>query len=594
MKRKFAMLLAVLLILSLFAGCGSSDTGSDPGTTSTPNSGTSTPDTGTPDDSAGTPDDSAGEDPDSPYNFAAGKYEVDENGFPVASYEYELPLSTTDEIFTLWTVCWTPQYIPESGFGSMPYTEYLKEETGVNIEYVIVSADQRQANFAVLMASDDLCDISAGALSFYPDTVRSAVEDEWFVNLYDYKEYMPNYMYETVSRNNIDVMSTVFYEEDMVVAFWNLYKDPLVATGYCVREDFLDKWDVDIDPAEIDTFDELHSVLGVFRDNGVQAPLSIFSTIELTPGFNFSGYNTSCLVPSTSLPYAKKTLDGKVEFTLTTEDDRDLMTMLSTWYAEGLIDRNWASCDNTTVMGDSITTDKIGVCIFTPGEIADWEAQTANPDCSWAAMPRLKKTSDQKLMYGQTLTEVSYGSWCISAKCENIPLVITYTDWHYDPWGTIIISYGVPDLCWYYNEAGEIRLGDFILNNPDGLGVAWAQCLHANNGLSDAGLQIHPRKYAYDGGERLLEMHNMWLIEDYAGEMDVPTSMSFTEEQENELNEYSNEIGTYIQENYLAFLDGSKPMSEWDAYVAELNNLGLERCREIYQEAYDSFMVRFA
>lgn len=582
MKKTLAMLLAVLFIVTLFGGCAGSTNNDAVNTPPASDGDKPTPDTG---------NEPTDDEPDSPYNLAAGKYETDEAGFPVQSYEYELPLSTTDETFSLWTVCWTPQYIPESGYGSMPYPTYLSEQTGVNIEYVIVSSDNRQANFAVLMAADDLCDISATALSFYSGTVRSAIDDEWFVNLYDYKEYMPNYMYQTASRDNVDVWSKIFYENDIVIAFYNMYADPLAATGYCIRQDFCDKWGVD--SASIDTFDELHSALEVFRDNGVSAPLSIFSSIELTPGFCFSGYNTSCYVNPYGLPVARKNLNGQLEFTLTSEDDRDLMTMLSTWYNEGLIDKNWASNDNTTVMGNTITTDKTAVCVFTPGEIADWEKQTTNPDCTWSALPRIKKTSDQKLMFGQSVTQISYGSWCISAKCENIPLVMSYCDWQYSPEGSIIISYGVPGLCWDYTDEGDIRLSDFILNNPDGLGVAWALCLHANNGLADAGLQIHPRKYAYDGGERLLEMHNTWLIKDYKGEMDVPTSMTFTEEQELEINEYSNEITTYINENYLAFLDGSKPMSEWDTYVNNLNALGLSRCLEIYQEAYSSFMVRF-
>ena len=38
----------------------------------------------------------------SPYNFAAGKYAVNEKGIPLEKYEYELPLTTTDEKFTYW------------------------------------------------------------------------------------------------------------------------------------------------------------------------------------------------------------------------------------------------------------------------------------------------------------------------------------------------------------------------------------------------------------------------------------------------------------------------------------------------------------
>ena len=51
---------------------------------------------------------------------------------------------------------------------------------------------------------------------------------------------------------------------------------------------------------------------------------------------------------------------------------------------------------------------------------------------------------------------------------------------------------------------------------------------------------------------------------------------------------------TYINETYLAFLDNSSPMSEWDAYVDHAWGMGLTRCQEIYQEAYDTYMARFS
>ena len=88
-------------------------------------------------------------------------------------------------------------------------------------------------------------------------------------------------------------------------------------------------------------------------------------------------------------------------------------------------------------------------------------------------------------------------------------------------------------------------------------------------------------------------MHYIWLVDGYKGEYDVPTAMTFTEEQDEEKNQLSNDIMTYINETYLAFLDGSSPMSEWDNYTAAAWDMGLTRCQEIYQEAFDSFMARF-
>ena len=50
------------------------------------------------------------------------------------------------------------------------------------------------------------------------------------------------------------------------------------------------------------------------------------------------------------------------------------------------------------------------------------------------------------------------------------------------------------------------------------------------------------------------------------------------------------DLSTYYEENYVAFVDGTKPMSEWDSYINDLNTFGYERIQEIYQGAYDRYM----
>ena len=100
-------------------------------------------------------------------------------------------------------------------------------------------------------------------------------------------------------------------------------------------------------------------------------------------------------------------------------------------------------------------------------------------------------------------------------------------------------------------------------------------------------------RYAYPGGDYAIKYHEAWTTKDYRGEMDVP-SVTLTDDESEELASYSNELATYISENYLAFVDGSKPLSEWDAYVAALYDLGLGECEAIYQAAYERFMASIA
>ncbi len=603
MKKVLALMLALLFVVALFAGCagnttgGSTGGGAETGNTGSANTGSgSTTETNTGSNTQTETTQPAGTEEiappaeEGPYNLAPGKYAVDANGYAAEKYDYELPLSTTDEVFTLWTVCWTPQVIPEEGYGSMVYPTFLRESTGVNIEYDLTTSDQRQATFSVLIAADDLRDIMAGAVSFYSGTIRNGIEDGWFVNLHDYKDYIPNYIYETLSRNNPLTTSRVFYADDIIPCFYNMYADALPDTGMCIRADLAEK--AGYDWTAIDTIPELHDALAAMQTVGVANPLEIFSTIELTPGYSFSGFNTSCCVNKYGLPYAKRDDSGKVTFTMLTEDDRNLMSTLSAWYAEGLIDPNWGANDNTTLMSSQLSSDVAGVCILNPGEVTGWEGTNPNPDARWEAMPRFKLDENSRIKYGQTSRDFCYGSWSISQKCANIELLASYCDWLYSDYGSFITSYGPQGYTWDYNADGDIRLTDFVLKNPE-LGSAWCQQVYSLNSLADAGMEIIIRKYAFEGGERLTQMHYTWIVDGYQGEYDVPT-LTFTDEQDNELHEYTNDIMTYINETYLAFLDGSSPMSEWDAYVEHAWGMGLTRCQEIYQDAYDAFMARFS
>jgi putative aldouronate transport system substrate-binding protein len=72
-----------------------------------------------------------------------------------------------------------------------------------------------------------------------------------------------------------------------------------------------------------------------------------------------------------------------------------------------------------------------------------------------------------------------------------------------------------------------------------------------------------------------------------------PTSITFGVEDNSRLADLGADIKTYISENFLQFVDNSKPLSEWDSYVAGLEQLGWAEALEIYQKAYDEFMERF-
>ncbi len=100
MKRLLTLLLILCFMTALIAGCSGSGQ-SNTGTTAS----TAAPTAAAPQTSPSTTDTGSAETPvvsTSPYNLAAGKYQLNSDGWP-EKYEYTLPLSTTDEVFTQWT-----------------------------------------------------------------------------------------------------------------------------------------------------------------------------------------------------------------------------------------------------------------------------------------------------------------------------------------------------------------------------------------------------------------------------------------------------------------------------------------------------------
>ena len=132
---------------ALIAGCSGSGQ-SNTGTTAS----TAAPTAAAPQTSPSTTDTGSAETPvvsTSPYNLAAGKYQLNSDGWP-EKYEYTLPLSTTDEVFTQWTTSYAPQYLPENDYKGVAMYVGMEKMTGVHIEYHIASVSSMAENLPFL------------------------------------------------------------------------------------------------------------------------------------------------------------------------------------------------------------------------------------------------------------------------------------------------------------------------------------------------------------------------------------------------------------------------------------------------------------
>lgn len=65
-----------------------------------------------------------------------------------------------------------------------------------------------------------------------------------------------------------------------------------------------------------------------------------------------------------------------------------------------------------------------------------------------------------------------------------------------------------------------------------------------------------------------------------------------TQEETEDYSFIMSDIETRINETIVHFITGEKSMDEWDAFLDELNGMGLDDARQIQQQAYDRFMAR--
>jgi putative aldouronate transport system substrate-binding protein len=52
------------------------------------------------------------------------------------------------------------------------------------------------------------------------------------------------------------------------------------------------------------------------------------------------------------------------------------------------------------------------------------------------------------------------------------------------------------------------------------------------------------------------------------------------------------DIGTYAQTELMRFVVGENSMDNWGDFVAHVEDMGIDECTAIYQDAYDRYEAR--
>ena len=68
--------------------------------------------------------------------------------------------------------------------------------------------------------------------------------------------------------------------------------------------------------------------------------------------------------------------------------------------------------------------------------------------------------------------------------------------------------------------------------------------------------------------------------------------VTLTVEENDKYNTMYADIRTHLEENLSKFAVGDRPMEEWDTFIQEIYDLGIEDCIAIQQGAVDRYYQR--
>ena len=488
--------------------------------------------------------------------------------------EYTLPIGdgVNDSIKLMTQEGW---YAPVSMGDNLETWQEIEKVTGIKIEWD-VPADY-SAVYPTRIASGNLdADIVRVGMGDVP--VYSA--DGYAMALDDLiAEHAPNI--QKVLEEDPDLKNLMTSPDGHIYFIAESAKDVndlVMPTALFIRQDWLDALDLEVPT----TLDEGYTVLTAFKNgdpngNGIADEVP-FSGIGLSGVVNWfaSAYDLPAGVGQWW--YGE---DGVAYNVYASEAYINVLTEMAKWYAEGLLDpelnRNEAdfqSFVSTNVVGAfkhlSERENQYNNLLSTSGHEGKYVLVTP-PKGTLEDVPAAKRNP-------------FFGAYIIPYNAKNAELAIKFIDF---VWGTeqgvTLNEFGIEGKSYEVIDGKKV-FTDFVMNNPDGLDQynALRSMGSANNCLARTPAEVYEALHVNDNAVSYAASVNM--VEPF------PEQIIVTDDEQEVLSTYANDLNTYTSEALVKFLTGVTPMEEYQAFVDGMADYGLAQVLEVRQAQLDRFL----
>ena len=370
--------------------------------------------------------------------------------------------------------------------------------------------------------------------------------------------------------------------------FMNGYNDYYVqARGNVIRQDLLDKLGLDI-PV---TYDDYHNVLEAFKNDGIEYPIWMPQAVQggalLSAGFGVSGYT----LQQSGTHFFQK--DGTVYSSFLTEEYKEFLKLMAQWYSEGLMAKDFYAIvdDMGSASEPAILNGNVGMWYHMADKIGTYNKSASVEGFHAVGLAdAVQQEGDISHFYqNEGSSKTTNKGISISVQAEDPENILRFFDWFFTKEGSTVANYGIEGTSFEYDAEGNPQYTNLIANNPDYTfqQIALLYCWADIPTIVDRDRSFLAT-YTQDSLDAI-ELYG----KNTDGAYEMPTRLSFTAAESDEYASTIGDIETRADEQIVRFVIGELNFdSDWDDFVQELKDMGLERCVELKQEALDRYYER--
>jgi putative aldouronate transport system substrate-binding protein len=256
--------------------------------------------------------------------------------------------------------------------------------------------------------------------------------------------------------------------------------------------------------------------------------------------------------------------------------------MMNRWYNEGIFDRDFfvrtGEERNAAIANGEIIA-------FSDGRGATWNnlnnGRAVNPDFDLVQIPGLALNRGETVQARQRNSFYKGNDTVVTTNCLHPERAVEFLNFGYTERGYLLYNYGIEGIT--YEFVGNEMIRTPLVLDDDVVGP-WGQIqlLYRRH--------VPPALISWDSNPVNEYFHHINAVWSSAGiDLLMPPRVSHTEAESLFFAPTMTDIDTYLSENVVQLITGDRPLSDYDSFVNDLLNMGIERAIEIQQAATDRF-----